>query len=166
MANGLSARDEKLLRFFLRQMSPEEVHALHPDWPLQSIITGTKRIVANFSTVYSDAERLAGNRIASARLIDHLSQEVFAEGNEKAIKPLVDALKNQLSEINTAQKRSDADLMKVNSAQATKLAGIAYGALMRLIGRLEARYPEVDVDAVEAEYHELLLEIEAEEEKD
>lgn len=164
MANGMSSRDERLLRYFLQQKSPQEVHNLHPDWPIDGIVSATKRILADASTVYSDAERLAGNRITTARLIDHLSHKVFKDEDQASVKALTDNLKNQLVEIAAAQKRTDVELNTVKTAEAMRLAQIAYGALNRLAGRLEERYGNVDRPAIEAEYEELLLEIEAENE--
>lgn len=164
MADGLSARDSRLLKYFLKQISPEEVHNMHPDWPIEGIIAGTKRIISNFSTVYSEAERLAGNQIATARLIDWLSKQVFEENDLKAAKDLKDTLKNQLTEINAAQKRTDVELNTVRTAEAMKLAELAYGALNRLAGRLEERYGEIDRKAIESEYEGILLEMEAENE--
>lgn len=164
MADGLSARNSKLLMYFMQGKSPQEVNNIHPDWPVKGIVEGTKRILANASTVYSDAERLAGNRITTARLVEHLSQRVFKDEDEKSVKPLVDSLKNQLAEINAAQKRTDIELNTVKSAEAMKLAAIAYAGLQRLIGRLEERYSDVDHTAIEREYEDVLLELEAENE--
>lgn len=161
MANGLSAREEKLLRFATKRMSPAEVEA-QTGWPAAQVLASTKALLKSFDSVYDDREQLQLMKLIQARHVSRLETEA-EDGNKDAWKPLIDGIKLWQVQIENSMKRSDADLDRVTNAQATRLAGMAYGALMRLMGRLEARGLDVSIDEVEKEYHEILLEIGAEE---
>lgn len=163
MANGLSARDERLVKFAIKRMSPAEVE-IQTGWPAEVVARETRRLLESYDSVYDDRQQLQLMKLVQARHVARLESEA-EDGNKDSWKPLLDGLKNWQSQIENSMKRTDADLEKVNAAQARVLLDIVQSSFDRTLGALKERYPEISVDEIEETFRTHLVAVATEREE-
>lgn len=160
MANGRTAREEKIIKAMVAGTSPAAL-AVDTGWDEALITREYHRIASEFDTVMDDRQQLQVNKIVLRRHIARLEVEA-EEGNKDAWKPLVDAVARQNQQIDKSLDRTQEDLEKVNAAQARVLLDIVQSSFDRTLGALKERYPEISVEEVEETFRTHLVAVAAE----
>lgn len=160
MANGRTAREEKIIKAMVAGTSPAAL-AADTGWDEGLITREYHRIASEFDTVMDDRQQLQVNKMVLRRHIARLEAEA-EEGNKDAWKPLVDAVAKQNQQIDKSLDRTQEDLEKVSSAQARVLLEIVQSSFDRTLGELQARYPKADVSEIENTFRSHLVQVASE----
>lgn len=127
MANGRTAREEKIIKAMVAGTSPAAL-AVDTGWDEALITREYHRIASEFDTVMDDRQQLQISKLTLRRHIARLEAEA-EEGNKDAWKPLIDALSRQGQQIDKSLERAQADLEKVNQAHIRKMIQIVEGSV-------------------------------------
>lgn len=146
----VSARETRLMNYAIAGTPPTQV-ADETGWPLELIIRETHRLASEFDNVYDDRMQLQFNKQVLREHIGRLQDEA-KDGNKDSWKPLIDAVARQNQQIDKSLERAQADLEKVNSAQARAMMQIIQSSFDRTLGELQARYPDTSSDEIEASF--------------
>lgn len=127
MANGRTAREEKIIKAMVAGTSPAAL-AVDTGWDEGLITREYHRIAGEFDTVMDDRQQLQIGKLTLRRHIARLEAEA-EEGNKDSWKPLIDALSRQGQQIDKSLERAQADLEKVNQAHIRKMIKIVEGSV-------------------------------------
>ena len=157
---GLSLRDQRILDMASRGKTAEQI-ASELAVPPARIVQEMDRLTKNVDWM-SDLQKYKLQMHNLWRLMGSLQEAAESGHDSKITQQYIEAMKTAFDQLEKRSAKVDADLDRVNAAQAAKLMEIVEKSFYVTLGRLQERYPEVEAAVVEGLFQESILQVAAE----
>jgi multidrug efflux pump subunit AcrB len=154
---GLSLRDDKILTLAYRGQSAEQIAAeVHA--PVEVVIREIDRLTSSFDWL-NDLQRYKLTFHGLQSLLGKLKDRAESGQDAQQTKNYLDAIRLVFEQLAQQQAKVDADIERVENAQARVMLEIVEKSAYRALGRLEERFKEygIDPEEVELEFRSALM---------
>jgi len=157
---GLSLRDSKILTMATRGATAEQIGS-ELGIPAVRVVGEIDRLTKSLDWL-SEIQRLKLATNALWSLLGEIKDLAESGHDEKMTKNYLDALKIAFDQIERQRDRADADIERVQNAQARVFVQIIENSFYHAIGVLATKFPDLPQEAIEGQFRESLQIVSAE----
>jgi len=159
MSSGLSLRDKTILDFAARGKTAEDI-AVQLQVPAARVVQEMNRLTDTLDWL-SELQELKLAMLSLKTLVGSLKGVAESGGDDKQTKNYIDALRLLFERLDRRSEQVDADLDRVNNAQAKKMVEIVEKSLYHSLGVLAERFPDLPSVEIEEQFRDSLMVVSA-----
>jgi len=155
MSSGLSLRDKTILDMAARGKTAEDI-AVQLQVPAARVAQEMNRLTDTLDWL-SELQELKLAMLSLKTLVGSLKGVAESGGDDKQTKNYIDALRLLFERLDRRSEQVDADIDRVNVAQAREMVLIVEKSLYHSLGVLSERFVDLPMAEIEQQFRESLL---------
>ena len=155
MSSGLSLRDKTILDMAARGKTAEDI-AVQLQVPAARVAQEMNRLTDTLDWL-SELQELKLAMLSLKTLVGSLKGVAESGGDDKQTKNYIDALRLLFERLDRRSEQVDADIDRVNVAQAREMVLIVEKSLYHSLGVLSERFVDLPMVEIEQQFRESLL---------
>jgi len=155
MSSGLSLRDKTILDMAARGKTAEDI-AVQLQVPAARVVQEMNRLTDTLDWL-SELQELKLAMLSLKTLVGSLKGVAESGGDDKQTKNYIDALRLLFERLDRRSEQVDADIDRVNVAQAREMVLIVEKSLYHSLGVLSERFVDLPMAEIEQQFRESLL---------